>query len=203
MAKEKIKQADKAGVEQFLAENEISEFEVDRLIAFAEGAEQNEILEILKLKQKSIAQNKPDIFKSMRQNLHGKLGDEEDDYSSFFQANTAKKTNLTHEEIVKLREQQLSIIDKKYFKGDEWGNCNLSQVIEEKKFEDLKKIFKLTDLSDVDVLKEIALAMCNKDYKAEQNIDHNVAVNIFGEVIDQLDIIGESTADIMESYNLA
>jgi hypothetical protein len=99
--------------------------------------------------------------------------------------------------------QKLPIIDQKYFLGNEWGNCDLSKIIEEKRFGNLKEIFKLTDLGDGDALREVALAMCNSDYKSEQSIDPKVAVSIFGEIVDQLDIMGESTADIIDSYNLA
>jgi len=196
-AKELIKQGNKAGIEQFLSEHTITKSEIDFLMAFAEGADQDEILDLLKIKQeiltqdeaiqkeevtkflnnnssllvaelkqpqqlKDITNDRINTFKILQQEMSGKLYDDEDEYSSFIQASTGKRVNLSHEEIEKLRESHLK---SQSYLEDKIEVLQENEIDEIAKFDQIaRKLCKAPNLF-IGLRNSISETLQEKDYK--------------------------------------
>lgn len=88
-------------------------------------------------------------------------------------------------------------------KGDEWDECELSRIISEKNFKQLKDLYNKKDVTDADILRQVALDVCNSKYREENNINSKVALSVFGEARDQLQLMGEDITPLIDaSFNL-
>lgn len=87
------------------------------------------------------------------------------------------------------------------FSGDQWDECELSQIIREKNFEKLKVIYHAEDKSDAEILKHVAFKVCETEYRKQNDITIQVASSVFGEARDQLELMGEDITSITNAYS--
>ncbi|WP_342269631.1 hypothetical protein [Rickettsia endosymbiont of Orchestes rusci] len=90
----------------------------------------------------------------------------------------------------------------KYFESDEYGNCYISKQVEDRNVDEIKTILHLEEKEEREILREVALKVCDSSYREKLNIENQVARGIFIEAADQLDRLGENTTDLFNSYDL-
>jgi len=90
-------------------------------------------------------------------------------------------------------------IKQECLQGDKYGNSQFSHAIEEGKIKQVREYVINTDreLSDIEFLKYIAIEI-SKNHK---EIDQNIALRIYSEAKDYLNLIGEDISDVIEAYN--
>ena len=101
-----------------------------------------------------------------------------------------------------IKAKELPIIHEEALNGDKYGNTSLSLAIEEGNLEKVREIYVVDkSLSDADLLREIAIDITSHDMQETYNINEGVALRIYSEARDQLNLMGEDTSTIVDAYN--
>lgn len=97
----------------------------------------------------------------------------------------------------KLQITNISIVKEYFKKLDKYSNCELSRDIDYKNFTKIKEIFNIKDCSNRKVLRIIAFHLKDPSFKSVYDIDENIAIGVMDSAINQLDLMGASTFDLV------
>jgi hypothetical protein len=124
--------------------------------------------------------------------------DEDSDHSSREYSPKKDESIQVTSEII---EQDIDKL-KQYFIGDKYNNSKLSLAIEEGRIDQVKEMYPIkTSLSDAEFLQKIAIDVTYNKVQETYNISKDVALRIFSEVEQQLNLMGEDTTEVVEAYN--
>jgi hypothetical protein len=149
----------------------------------------NKIIEEIK----SLKLDNPSDFKELKKELKVAFTDRSTDDEGHSPKNQFSQN---------IQEKELLTINEEALKGDKYGNTPLSLAIEEGNIEKVREIYVIgKSLSDADLLRAIAIDVTSHDIQETYNINEGVALRIYSEARDQLNLMGEDTSTIVDAYN--
>ena len=149
----------------------------------------NKIIEEIK----SLKLDNPSDFKELKKELKVAFTDRSTDDEGHSPKNQFSQN---------IKEKELLTINEEALKGDKYGNTPLSLAIEEGNIEKVREIYVIgKSLSDADLLRAIAIDVTSHDIQETYNINEGVALRIYSEARDQLNLMGEDTSTIVDAYN--
>jgi hypothetical protein len=153
-----------------------------------------EDIEVLKEEIKILKENNPSGFQDVKKKIKVALTDVSTDDEGHH--------SPKNEFLQNVEEKVLPVIDKEALKGDEWGNCDLSNAIEDGNIKKVREIYKTTeDLNDADLLRSIAIDVTHSEVREFFKMSRDTALTIYSEAKYQLNLMGEDTSEVVESYN--
>lgn len=154
------------------------------------GKNKDEILEEIKV----LKESNPSEFKELKKEIKVALVDMSTDDEGHH--------SPQNKFLQSLKERKLPVIDEEALKGDEWGNCDLSIAIEDGNIKKVREIYKTADsLNDADLLRSIAIDVTQSEVREFFQMSRDTALTIYSEAKYQLNLMGEDTSEVVESYN--
>lgn len=91
----------------------------------------------------------------------------------------------------------------KLFVKNKDGHYPVCILVTEGRFQEIKKLFGIGNISDVKVLKRIVLSIGNKIFREKYKIEKDVADEVFVNVINELNYRSENTTQLSKYYHLS
>jgi hypothetical protein len=140
---------------------------------------------------KTLEQTNPKEYKELKQEFKNTLA-----YQSTDDEGRSHKEDSFEKENQKIN---FSPIKEKFKPIDKWNNSEISNLLEQEKFNELKELLDLhTDYNNTNLLKQLASNMTDASFLDQYGITENVSLRIFSEARDQLNLIGENITDSLD-----
>lgn len=147
----------------------------------------NEIIKDIKI----LEQTNPKEYKELKQEFRKTLT-----YQSTDDEGHSHKDDSFEKDNQKIN---FSLIKEKFKPIDKWNNSEISNLLEQEKFNELKKLLNLQiDYNSTNLLKQLASNMTYPNFLDQYGITENVSLRIFSEARDQLNLLGENITDSLD-----
>lgn len=146
-------------------------------------------IEVLKEDIKILKENNPSEFQDVKKEIKVALADVSTDDEGHHSREESSPKIQKLESDYELLKEKLKPLDK-------WNNSDVSFLLEEEKFSELKELFNLPkEYNNVTLLKQLALQMIDPVFLKECEVLPSISLRIFSEARDQLNLIGENITD--------